>query len=94
MLTRGLDKVSDCVAPQNNQVCHSAPLMTIYYFLNPENMRPRTTEFQPLFLYLLPCPNATRPPPSSPKQSLNLSRLLGTLTLTGTHIVRNLIHGC
>ena len=49
LCTRGQDGVSDCVAPQLSPVCHATPLMAIYCFLNPENGRPRTTEFQPLF---------------------------------------------
>lgn len=49
LCTRGQDEVSDCVAPQLSRARHAAPLMAIYCFLNPENGRQRTTEFQPLF---------------------------------------------
>lgn len=57
--TRGQDKVSDYVAPQLSRVCHAAPLMAIYCFLNPENGRLRTTEFQPLFSTSFPIQTAS-----------------------------------
>lgn len=55
---RGQDEVSDCVAPRLGSVCHAAPLMGIYCFLNPVNRRLRTTEFQGQVFSPLAYPNS------------------------------------
>lgn len=58
LCTRGQDEVSDCVAPRCSPVCHTAPLMSIYCFLNPEKWVAEYNRIPTAVFYLLPCLNA------------------------------------